>query len=358
MESVITLTNKNEIKSNLNNLDKLIGSLEGLRDLASASDSASVNPATIANDITQINENNLDNYKLIKRIDKSLNSQPQSTIPTVDFNHDYNLNKAIAAYLLRLGWLDVFNDFCSVYKIAFEPSYINKITSLNTIINQLKSNNLASALDWANHYQHPLNSPLLFYLHRSKFSQFNSSLDSLNYFKQNLSPYLSSPQFSKPASSLLASLAFKDLANSPYSYLTTDAIHSNLLVPTFEHSWCTINDIPKIDHLKLTLDIGGGSALPILSRFNQLIQKTRTEWSQSDELPVQVPLQDKYKFHSVFTCPISKEQTTDTNPPMMLSCGHVLANDSLSKLSKGGGRVKCPYCPAESQSSAALRLYF
>lgn len=354
MEGVINLANKNEINSNINNLDNLISSLQDMKSGGGSKD-------VVVKDINKINRTTLDNYKLIKKIEKGLNNQPESTIPTIQFNYDVNLNKSIAAYLLRLGWVDIFYDFCSVYNVHFEQNYIDQLLSLNYIMNDLRTNNLNSALDWAYQHKdvlHSLNSPLLFYLHRSKFSQFSTSLDSLTYFKQHISPYLSSSQFSHLASSLLASLAFTDLSNSPYSYLATEAIHSQLLLPTFEHFWCMINHIPRIDHLKLTLDIGGGSALPILSRFNQLIQKTRTEWSQSDELPVEVPLEDKYKFHSVFTCPISKEQTTESNPPMMLSCGHVLANDSLSKLSKGGGRVKCPYCPTESQSSAALRLYF
>ena len=73
---------------------------------------------------------------------------------------------------------------------------------------------------------------------------------------------------------------------------------------------------------------------------------------------------------------MSKEQSTEANPPMMLACGHVITKESLQKLSKPGGcvifrvrfafellitassRVKCPYCPAESTIQSAMRVYF
>jgi hypothetical protein len=54
-------------------------------------------------------------------------------------------------------------------------------------------------------------------------------------------------------------------------------------------------------------------------------------------------------------CPVSKEQTTDANPPMMMPCGHVIAHESLEKLSKGG-RFKCPYCPSESHIRDARKV--
>ncbi|TIC03025.1 hypothetical protein E3Q16_03237 [Wallemia mellicola] len=353
MESVIDITINSRIKSNLNNLDNLINSLEDLK-------SNKNKPSAAKDNIDKINKTTVDNYKILKKLDKAF-SQSESKLDSIQFNYDVNLNKAIATYLLRLGWFDVFKEHCDVYNISFDQAYIDKLLSLNAVLSDLRSNNLESALDWANSHRDnldALNSPLLFYLHRSKFLQQATSIESLTYFKEHISPYLSSKQFSSQASSLLASLAFRDLANSPYAYLASEDIHQKLLSPTFEEYWCTVSHVPKIDHLEASLDVGGGRALPILSRFNQLIQKTRTEWSQSNELPVEIPLDDKYKFHSVFTCPISKEQTSESNPPMMLTCGHVVANESLSKLSKGGGRVKCPYCPIESQSSLALRVYF
>ena len=41
----------------------------------------------------------------------------------------------------------------------------------------------------------------------------------------------------------------------------------------------------------------------------------------------------------MFACPVSKEQSTEQNPPMMMNCGHVITKDSLQKLRKPGGYV-------------------
>lgn len=216
-----------------------------------------------------------------------------------------------------------------------------------------------------------INSPLEFYLHRSNFLKlcFNDNDNDydydcnepkpLTYFKKNLAKFLNMNQFKLQSQSLLASLAFPDLSNSPYSQFTSPHIHSTLLLEQFEHDWCKLNNFPLYDHLQVALDVGGSDALFIIQRVKDMMNLTHSEWSQSNELPVELPIKnDNFKFHSVFICPISKEQTNDKNPPMMLNCGHVLALDSLNKLSKGGGRVKCPYCPSESQASTALRLYF
>ena len=71
---------------------------------------------------------------------------------------------------------------------------------------------------------------------------------------------------------------------------------------------------------------------------------------------VEIPLPPTYRFHSIFVCPVSKEQTTDENPPMMMPCGHVIAQETMSRMSKGAS-FKCPYCPNESKPEAAKKLY-
>jgi hypothetical protein len=52
---------------------------------------------------------------------------------------------------------------------------------------------------------------------------------------------------------------------------------------------------------------------------------------------IEIPLPPENRYHSVFACPVSKDQSTEQNPPMMMSCGHVVSKDSLQKLSKVNG---------------------
>lgn len=54
---------------------------------------------------------------------------------------------------------------------------------------------------------------------------------------------------------------------------------------------------------------------------------------------IEIPLPPENRYHSVFACPVSKDQSTEQNPPMMMSCGHVVSKDSLQKLSKTNGYV-------------------
>ena len=50
-------------------------------------------------------------------------------------------------------------------------------------------------------------------------------------------------------------------------------------------------------------------------------------------LQVEIDLGHEYHFHSIFACPILRQQSTQSNPPMRLVCGHVISKDALSKLS-------------------------
>lgn len=128
----------------------------------------------------------------------------------------------------------------------------------------------------------------------------------------------------------------------------------------------------------------GTTALPVILKLYKIVSATKTEWSQQDELPVELPLSDDLRFHSIFACPVSKEQATDDNPPMMMPCGHVICRESLMRLSRSSNsrygrqvlgiavyfkltdngdnrnsmRFKCPYCPSESSADQAIQVYF
>lgn len=64
---------------------------------------------------------------------------------------------------------------------------------------------------------------------------------------------------------------------------------------------------------------------------------------------MELELGREYYFHSIFACPVSKDQSTKDNPPMALPCGHVLSKESIQSIAKKE-RIrpfKCPYCPHE-----------
>lgn len=185
-------------------------------------------------------------------------------------------------------------------------------------------------------------------------------------------------------------------------FFTAPYMSASALVHVFEEAYCRVNSIPRFPPLKVTADIGANGTLSKILRVRAVMQESRTGWSQADELPIEVPLPAHLHFHSIFCCPVSKEQGSDDNPPMLMACGHAVCRESLINLAKGssyvqleplapdkfarlsllpllctdpccssffGGlvshlacrpdrRVKCPYCPSESTVGQAMRVYF
>ena len=165
------------------------------------------------------------------------------------------------------------------------------------------------------------------------------SIMALQYARDHFQPFYTSrhlPELSRLLAASLYSPSTK-LSNSPYADLLNTPIHATYLVPLFQSTFAQLTNLPLTPPLKTLTDIGGGGALSKLAKVRSVMKETRTGWSASEELPVEIPTQwEEYRFHSVFACPVSKEQTTELNPPMMLPCGHVIAKESLNRLSKGG----------------------
>ena len=113
----------------------------------------------------------------------------------------------------------------------------------------------------------------------------------------------------------------------------------------------------------------GCVALPVLMNIKAVMEQRQCSgvWSHKDELPVrpsvggrhglkhwggqhhrkgdsphcwppqiEIELGMKCWYHSVFACPILRQQTSDSNPPIKLICGHVISRDALNKLINGG----------------------
>jgi E3 ubiquitin-protein transferase RMND5 len=158
----------------------------------------------------------------------------------------------------------------------------------------------------------------------------------------------------------MCSLLYKKrLSNSPYVDLLDQNL-SNDIQHAFTRDFCQLLGLSADSPLYISVTVGV-SALPTILKMSSILKdKSGLAWNQSGELPVEIPLQDSYRFHSVFACPVSKELGTDENPPMMMPCGHVICKESLNRLGKGSStsRFKCPYCPQESSASQAISVYF
>jgi E3 ubiquitin-protein transferase RMND5 len=201
-------------------------------------------------------------------------------------------------------------------------------------------------------------SPLEFYLHRSEYLRLltpepSEQSKAIQYATKHLQPFFSThtAEFKR----LMACLIFlpkERMQKSPYEDLTSDTIDldlENMFATEFSASLGMSKQAP----LKVVGDIGGGGALAKIEKGRKIMRERKSEWSQTDELPVstvilliariylepqiEIPLPPENRYHSVFACPVSKDQSTEQNPPMMMGCGHVVSKDSLQKLSKANG---------------------
>lgn len=79
----------------------------------------------------------------------------------------------------------------------------------------------------------------------------------------------------------------------------------------------------------------------------------------ADCAQIEIDLNAEYRYHSIFACPILRQQSSEDNPPMKLTCGHVISRDALNRLSTGQMyKLKCPYCPMEQSPNDAKLIYF
>ncbi|KAL6705982.1 hypothetical protein ACN47E_006261 [Coniothyrium glycines] len=162
-------------------------------------------------------------------------------------------------------------------------------------------------------------------------------------------------RYARDVQQLMGSMAYwENVEDSPYRrYFYNDSAWEEV-AHSFNREFCSLLGLSADSPLFIAAT-AGAIALPYLLKMQSIMKEKRTEWTTQNELPVEIPLPSQYHFHSIFVCPVSKEQTTDANPPMMMPCGHVIAQESLDKLSKGA-RFKCPYCPSESHPRDARKV--
>ncbi|KAI6036629.1 RING-type zinc-finger-domain-containing protein, partial [Pisolithus microcarpus] len=267
-----------------------------------------------------------------------------------------SLDSTVAVHFLRTGQFSAAEMFIQESGVTIDAEIRNKFEELHRILTALRMQDIDPALEWCSKNRQFLqskSSPLEFYLHRSQFIRLLLACEApyqpaLSYANTVL------PEFRR----LLACFTYlPKLEHSPYADLASSTVHTDL-ESLFATEYCASLGMSRQAPLKVVGDIGAGGALARIEKARTVMKEKKSEWSQSDELPIEITLAPENRYHSIFACPVSKEQSTEQNPPMMMVCGHVITKDSLHKLSKVNGRVKCPYCPTESVQTSALRIYF
>ncbi|TID26873.1 regulator of gluconeogenesis rmd5 [Venturia nashicola] len=323
--------------------------------------------------------------KFGKAIDRKFKGQP-SLSDHDDALSDQTLliNRAIAMHLLREGKFGVAQTF--VEEINTYPPTASRETSaapthswefksenlekqfgdMYRILHELRQrSNLEPAIQWARKHRNVLESRasnLEFELCRLEYVRIyledvragQCPLGALAYARSEFSHF--KPRYENEVAQLAAAqVFFQRLETSPYQHLFLDNNAWEDVANTFTKEFCSMLGLSADSPLYVAAT-AGAIALPVLNKVRGLMVSNRTEWTTAQEMPAEVPLPPSYQFHSIFVCPVSKEQATDKNPPVMMPCGHVICKESLDKISKGT-RFKCPYCPMESTPSQARKVY-
>ncbi|MCJ1360409.1 MAG: hypothetical protein MMC33_010414 [Icmadophila ericetorum] len=410
MESLLkeyeALSSKGNLAKSTEDVQRVMDLLsEARNNIASNPSGASITLAKLQNPIRQSFENvngdlkevyrGLGNYS--KALEKKFKDKP---LPTTDYDalssQHALIDRAISMHFLREGQFAVASTFFSELSQSCTPGLATpanpsqsppreiKIDSLNSeelrqqfarmyyILGELRTKkNLLPAISWARDNSGTLEargSNLEFELGRLQFiwlfmngpggcdqsGMEESHRRALEYARREFGRF--QDRYLREIQQLMGAMAFgTNLECSPYRQIFMNDGAWEELATSFTREFCSLLGLSADSPLYIA-STAGAIALPTLLKLQTIMKEKRTEWTTQHELPVEIPLPPSYQFHSIFVCPVSKEQTTDRNPPMMMPCGHVIAQESLQRLSKNS-RFKCPYCPGESHPREAKKVF-
>jgi hypothetical protein len=273
-----------------------------------------------------------------------------------------DLNTAVLMHLSRSGEFNVASKFMEEGQLTVPPHLLEEFAKMYGILQKVLVKDLEPAIEWAVSNREQLlakGSNLEFSLHKLQFVKYlveeKDIKKAVSYAQENLSVFRE--RYFQDTAQLMTAVLYVDKM-CPYKDIFSSPSYDQLY-GMFSSEFCSLLGLPPDSPLYLAVT-AGAIAIPTLAKMETVMKSRRAEWTTKQELPVEIDLPDKFQFHSIFVCPISKEQTTEENPPMMLPCGHILANQSLRSLSKENPHhtFKCPYCPMDTTLSHTKRVYF
>ncbi|XP_051126878.1 protein RMD5 homolog [Andrographis paniculata] len=307
-------------------------------------------------------ELNLALSKYPKLLERTFNPDISKAYRNVDFDV-HTVNQIIASHFYREGQFDIGDCFVNESNEPEASDIKSPFLEMFQILEAMKSGNLEPALNWATKNHEQLiqkGSDIEMKLHSLKFVEIlrsGSRDEALKYARTFLAPFSAKhlPELQK----LMACILWAGkLDSSPYSELLS-SIHWDKLSEELARQFCNLMGQSYESPLSVAI-AAGVQGLPTLLKLMTVMAGKKQEWQSMTQLPVPVDLGQEFQFHSVFVCPVSRDQASEDNPPMLLSCGHVLCKHSITKLSKNNSTrpFKCPYCPSEVEAGQCKRLYF
>ena len=300
--------------------------------------------------------------KYPKLLEKTFNPDISKAYRNVDFDA-HTVNQIIASHLYREGLFDVGDFFANEAREQEATGMKPRFIEMYNILQAMKSHNPEPALNWASANCEKLRqngSDLELKLHELQYVEILQKQgrdEALKYARTFLSPFASNHM--AEIQKLMACLLWAGkLEASPYADLLS-ARNWEKVSEEFTKQFCNLLGQSFESPLSATVEAGVQGLPTLLKLMNVMMMGKKQEWQSIKQLPVPIDLDKKFQFHTIFVCPVSRDQASEDNPPMLMSCGHVLCKLSIMKLSKSSTKsFKCPYCPSEIEASQCRQLFF
>ncbi|KAL9231931.1 hypothetical protein vseg_007089 [Gypsophila vaccaria] len=299
--------------------------------------------------------------KYLKLLEKVFNPEMSKAYRNVDFDVQ-TINEIVTNHFFREGLFDVGE---CLMKEAGRPEADVKqaqFIEMYQILEAIHAKNLQPALKWASANSEKLKqsgSSLELKLHQHQFVELlkqGKREEALCYVKAHISPF-SSSHINEVQKLIICVLWIEKLDKCPHKQMLFSTSWETL-ADELSQEFCMILGQPSRSPLALTVE-AGLEGLPTLLKLATVMAAKPQEWDVMKQLAVPLELSKEFLFHSTFVCPVSREEGSPDNPPMLLPCGHVLCKQSIMKMSKMNSRpFKCPYCPLDASVAQCRQLYF
>ncbi|KAF8254166.1 hypothetical protein K440DRAFT_618820 [Wilcoxina mikolae CBS 423.85] len=372
------LNNKSNLSKAITDIDKCLALLEKARnnitqDPSSRQVTLAVLQQSMNTHLERVASDHKEVYTALNRYGKALDKKfkAASAYSSTDYDALLNegrlINRAIAMHLIREGQFSVAKTFVEEAGDLDIPAALqDEFVEMYQILEAMKvRRDLGPAIAWARNKAPQLDqrgSNLEFDLCKLRFVWLflnggQGKKEAIDYARKEFERF--QEKHLKEVEKLMCAFIFpENLLQSPYGkpFMEPEKTWDDV-AHSFTKEFCSLLGLSAESPLYIAAT-AGAIALPTLLKMTSIMKEKKTEWTSQNELPVEIPLPPAYHFHSIFVCPVSKDQTTEANPPMMLPCGHVIALESLQRLAKGGSSstLKCPYCPKECTINQAKQV--
>lgn len=392
----------------------------------------------------------MEQVAMLPTLDPGLGSRNESPLPELALQNDptarHQLLRSIVLHLLKTGYGSLVGDMLGDFDMAGEVdgAVLRQFQVLNEIVESIRNkHDLTGALAWlrSNEASRDLER-ILFKLHMLQFVlllagdaqpatlNISQALDAYTYAKEHFPPYVR--DYINEISSVVTLLLFKSTDPDTDRYM--EALNSNMckafvdlceknkrhnaetlfvedllrnfdsvhqqhelfdnLAHEFVANFCTGMSLSSELSLFQAV-LAGFVNLPNFYKYSQLLKKIGRKpdpAAANTDLPFQLPDKNQFlfKFHPIFICPVTKEQSmpltavaelrddkvdrrkrhvhvsptkilvAPPNPVVVFEhCRHLALSDSVRNLTKGGAEVfKCHYCYKKHKLLDVSNAYF